>query len=92
MTSPLDTALIVPFDLPPGLEDLRRRCVPDAMAGLAAHATAMYPFAYPEALDEAIRARLEKLIFRGSRPTTAASSSCPTSQSRLGQRPANQRL
>lgn len=62
MTSPLDTALIVPFDLPPGLEALRRRCVPEATAGLAAHATVMYPFAEPGALNDSIRARLGKVV------------------------------
>jgi len=62
MTSPADAALIIPLDLPAGLEALRRRCVPDATSGLAAHATVMYPLADPEALDEAIRARLEKVV------------------------------
>lgn len=57
-----DTALIIPFGLPAGLEALRRRCVPDAMAGLSAHATLLYPFAKAEALDDAMRARLEGVI------------------------------
>ena len=62
MTGALDTALIVPFDLPAGLETLRRRCVPDATTGLSAHTTVMYPFADPEALNDSIRASLEKVI------------------------------
>jgi 2'-5' RNA ligase len=53
---------MIPFELPAGLEALRRRCVPDAMAGLSAHATLLYPFAKPEALDDAIRTRLEGVI------------------------------
>jgi 2'-5' RNA ligase len=57
-----DTALIIPFRLPAALEALRRQCVPDAMAGLPAHATLLYPFARPEALDEAVRTRLESVV------------------------------
>ena len=62
MTNPGDTVLIIPFELPAALEALRLRCVPDAMAGLSAHATVLYPFAKPEALGDAIRARLEGVI------------------------------
>ncbi len=62
MTSPADAGLIVPLALPPGLETLRRRAVPDATAGLAAHATVVYPFADPAALDGGIRSRLEAVI------------------------------
>ncbi len=63
MTDPSDgTALIVPIHLPTALEALRRRCVPDAMAGLPAHATLLYPFAGQEALDEAVRSKLVSAV------------------------------
>ena len=62
MAGPGDTVLMIPFELPAGLEALRLRCVPDAMAGLAAHATVLYPFARPESLDDVIRARLEHVV------------------------------
>ena len=63
MTNPgNETALIIPFGLPAGLEALRLRCVPDAMAGLPSHATLVCVFAKPEALDDAMRARLEGVI------------------------------
>ena len=62
MAGPGDTALIIPFELPAELESLRLRCVPDALAGLSAHATVLYPFAKAEALDDAMRSRLEGVI------------------------------
>lgn len=57
-----DTALIIPLRLPTGLEALRRQCVPDATAGLPAHATLLYPFARPDALDDAIRSGIESVV------------------------------
>lgn len=63
MADPADeTALIIAVQLPAALEGLRRRSVPDAAAGLPAHATLLYPFAAVEALDETVRARLERVI------------------------------
>ncbi|MHB8958071.1 MAG: 2'-5' RNA ligase family protein [Candidatus Limnocylindrales bacterium] len=63
MADPTDeTALIITVRLPAALEGLRRRSVPDAVAGLPAHATLLYPFAAAEDLDEPVRARLERLI------------------------------
>ncbi len=63
MADPTDeTALIITVRLPAALGGLRRRSVPDAAAGLPAHATLLYPFAAGEALDEAVRARLERVI------------------------------
>jgi 2'-5' RNA ligase len=56
------TALIITLRLPAALEDLRRRCVPDAAAGLPAHATLLYPFMAAQALDDAVRATLERVI------------------------------
>jgi 2'-5' RNA ligase len=57
-----DTALIIPFRLPAALEALRRRCLPDATAGLPAHVTLLYPFARPEALEDTVRKRIEKVV------------------------------
>lgn len=44
--------------LPPGLERLRRRSVGDAMDGLPAHLTMLYPFVEPARLGRAVRRRL----------------------------------
>jgi 2'-5' RNA ligase len=48
------TALILRVALPPRLEALRMRSVPDAADGLPAHLTVAYPFAEPVAIDEAV--------------------------------------
>jgi len=51
-----DSALILAIELPPGLERLRRRHVLDAVGeGIPAHATLLYPFAEPRAIDGAMR-------------------------------------
>jgi 2'-5' RNA ligase len=57
-----ETALIVPVRLPEPLEILRRRCIPDARHGLPAHATLLYPFVEPGALDEGLRSRLAAIV------------------------------
>lgn len=57
-----NTALIIPVQLPEPLEELRRRCLPEALTGLPAHATLLYPFAAAEALDVGVRSRLERVI------------------------------
>ena len=57
-----DTALIIPFRLPAALESLRRRSVPNAMAGMPAHATLLYPFAPPETLDGGIREKIQAVV------------------------------
>ncbi len=57
-----DTALIVPVRLPAPLETLRRRAIPDALRGLPAHATLLYPFVAPEALDDDLRSRLAAIV------------------------------
>ena len=57
-----DTVLIIPFRLPAALESLRRRSVPDAMAGLSAHATLLGPFAPPETLDDGIREKIQAVL------------------------------
>jgi 2'-5' RNA ligase len=48
------TALILRVALPPRLEALRMRCVPDAVEGLPAHVTVAYPFAQPDAIDDEV--------------------------------------
>jgi 2'-5' RNA ligase len=57
-----DTALILPVELPPGLEALRRRHVPDAADGLPAHVTLLYPFATPGSIDDAVRERIRAIV------------------------------
>jgi len=57
-----DTGLIVPVRLPPALEALRRQGVADSRFGLPAHATLLFPFAAPEALDGNLRARVEGIV------------------------------
>ena len=58
-----DSALILEVPLPPGLERLRRQHVPDALAdGLPAHATLLYPFAEPQAIDGAVRAVIAGVV------------------------------
>jgi 2'-5' RNA ligase len=52
------SAVIVRGHLPAGLESLRRRGVPDALDGLPAHLTLLYPFVEPAGLDATIRRRI----------------------------------
>jgi 2'-5' RNA ligase len=52
------SAVIVRTALPGGLEQLRRRSVNDAAAGVPAHLTLLYPFVDPDGLTLAIRRRL----------------------------------
>jgi 2'-5' RNA ligase len=58
------TALILRATLPPRLEALRRRCVPDAVDGLPAHVTVAYPFAEPGSIDEAVIGRIAEVVAR----------------------------
>jgi 2'-5' RNA ligase len=57
-----ETALIVAVRLPLPLERLRQQGVRDAPFGLPAHATLLYPFAPPEALDDELRARVARIV------------------------------
>jgi 2'-5' RNA ligase len=61
-TSGDETALIIPVRLPPPLEILRQRGVPEARRGLPAHATLLYPFAPPEALVDELLARVAAIV------------------------------
>jgi 2'-5' RNA ligase len=51
----LESAIIVPVTLPPGLERLRRRGTPGASLGVPAHVTILYPFIPPAQLTPSIR-------------------------------------
>jgi len=61
------SAVIVRTHLPPGLERLRRRFVPDSVDGVPAHLTLLYPFIAPERLDGAVRSDLAR-VATGHRP------------------------
>ena len=57
-----ETALIVPVDLPPGLEAIRRRSVEDAGSGLQAHVTLLYPFVPVRDLNDGVRAAIAAVV------------------------------
>ena len=58
-----DSALILEVPLPPGLERLRGRHVRDAIGeGIPAHATLLYPFAEPRAIDEAMLTVIDRIV------------------------------
>ena len=50
------SAVIVRVALPPALDRLRRRSVEDAIDGVPAHVTLLYPFVAPDRLDRGVRA------------------------------------
>ena len=56
------TALILRVALPPRLEALRMRCVPDAVDGLPAHVTVAYPFAEPGSIDAAVVGLIAEVV------------------------------
>jgi len=58
------TALILRVGLPPRLEALRMRCVPDAVEGLPAHVTVAYPFAEVGSIDGAVTAMVGEVVAR----------------------------
>lgn len=63
--SPSDrSAVIVRARLPAGIEGWRRRCVAQAIDGLPAHATMLYPFVAPERLAPDVRDRLAEVAWR----------------------------
>jgi 2'-5' RNA ligase len=51
----LESAIVVPIRLPPGLERLRRRGTAGASLGVPAHVTILYPFVPPALLTPSIR-------------------------------------
>jgi 2'-5' RNA ligase len=63
--SPSDrSAVIVRARLPAAIEGWRRRCVAQAIDGLPAHATMLYPFVPPERLAPDVRDRLAEVARR----------------------------
>ena len=63
--SPSDRcAVIMRARLPLTLERWRRRCVANAVDGVPAHATLLYPFIAPERLDETVRRMLANVAAR----------------------------
>jgi 2'-5' RNA ligase len=60
-----DSALILAVELPPELEAIRLRHVPDAARqGLPAHATLLYPFAEPGSIDAIVLAAIASIARR----------------------------
>ena len=57
-----ETALVVPVDLPPELEAVRRRSVEDAGGGLRAHVTLLYPFVPARDLSDGVRAAIAAVV------------------------------
>jgi 2'-5' RNA ligase len=57
-----DTALILRVNLPNGLERLRRQALLPADRGLPAHVTLLYPFVPVEAIDVALRRRIDAAL------------------------------
>ena len=60
--SAAETALIVPVELPPGLEALRGRSVEDADRGLPAHVTLIYPFLPARDLSDGVRDAIAAVV------------------------------
>ncbi len=58
------TALILRVALPPRLEALRMRSVPDAADGLPAHLTVAYPFAEAGSIDDGVVALVRDVVAR----------------------------
>lgn len=58
------SGLIIPVALPPALEALRRRSVPEARHGLPAHITLLYPFVAPAAVEDSLLARVASVVTR----------------------------
>jgi 2'-5' RNA ligase len=58
------SALVLRVTLPPALEALRLRHVPDGVAGVPAHVTLLYPFADPASIDGPVRATIAAIAGR----------------------------
>jgi 2'-5' RNA ligase len=57
-----DSALVIAVALPPDLERLRLRHVPDAAAGLPAHVTLLHPFVAPSSIDGAVVSSIDRVV------------------------------
>ena len=58
----MDSALVVPVDLPRRLESVRRARVANATLGVPAHTTLLFPFKPPTELREADRRRIAGIL------------------------------
>jgi 2'-5' RNA ligase len=58
------SAIIVAFRLPPGIERIRQRHVPNAALGVPPHVTILSPFMPAERLDATVRAQLASIVAR----------------------------
>lgn len=56
--------MIIPVALPPALEALRRRSVPEARHGLPAHITLLFPFVAPAIIEDSLLARVASVVAR----------------------------
>jgi 2'-5' RNA ligase len=60
----MPSAIIIRTHLPAGLERLRRRSVADAVNGVPAHLTLLYPFVEPRELDARVRRTIASVAAR----------------------------
>jgi 2'-5' RNA ligase len=58
------TAIVVPFELPPALESIRRAHVDNARLGVPAHVTLLFPFVRADELDPADAERAAAVVRR----------------------------
>jgi 2'-5' RNA ligase len=57
-----ESAIIIPVNVPVGVNRLRERMDPSAADGVPAHVTLIYPFMPPSELGDDVRARLETIV------------------------------
>src|SRR3954470_23016475 len=57
-----ESAIIVPVNVPVGVNRLRERMDPAAADGVPAHITLIYPFMPPSELKDDVRRRVEQII------------------------------
>jgi 2'-5' RNA ligase len=57
-----ESAIIVPVNVPVGVNRLRERMDPSAADGVPAHITLIYPFMPPSSLKEDVRRRVEEIV------------------------------
>jgi 2'-5' RNA ligase len=57
-----ESAIIVPVNVPVGVNRLRERMDPSAADGVPAHVTLIYPFMPPSELNDDVRRRIEDIV------------------------------
>ena len=57
-----ESAIVVPVNVPVGVNQLRERMDPSAADGVPAHITLIYPFMPPAELKDDVRRRIEEII------------------------------